>query len=266
MYEPDYYASTYEREGTEVFLTSGGERFAIHQEWADDFDDYGVVQDLFPLDGSRWHHIVAQSPLAPTVADYTALSRCIIGGTCDFRDNRINLVTTAGADGQSLEFVAVAATADVNPSKMSIGNLRMCFAKGEDVWLSLRVRTSGGLPGTLVDLESTFLYGSGGPRIVIFGGSLAVQLKFADKPIYAQETPRPWPADQWVAVKLHLRPDEAETGLIQLWQDDELVIDTTGRTLPLADIVLDSLEVGISATQVPSRVEVDDLRVSRSPL
>lgn len=262
LYALDYFDAMYQRVDGELFGISGEDLFPILYDWEDDFSAYGSVAELFPADASGWHHMTAQSPAFPTVEDYNALFECFVAGRCDFVDNRLDLLPRA----PGLRFEAVGATQDVDPSKMSIANRLVCFAKGEDVWVTFNARTGDSLPTTILDLESQNLYQSGGPRVVIFDGSLAVQLKFADSPVFAQPEPIPWPANEWVEVTLHLTLDEGEDGAIQLWQDDALVVDTHGRTLPLADIVLNQLEIGISATSDASELEIADLRLSSTPL
>ena len=266
LYDPDYYAQLYARDGDGLWLLDGADRIAVLDEFADDFEAPATVRDLFPRDFSGWHHITAQSPAAPTIDEYNALADCVMSGSCDFIDNRIELTPLAASGEQALRFSALPATATVDPSKMSIGNELICFAKADSLWLSFRVFTEAGMPGTLADIESKALTGSGGPRLTLYGGSLGVELKFGDKPKYRQEAPRPWPIGVWVDVKLHLVLDDTDAGVIQLWQDGELVIDTHGRNLPLPDIVLNSLEIGISATIEGADLRIDDVRISREAL
>ena len=54
----------------------------------------------------------------------------------------------------------------------------------------------------------------------------------------------------------------AEDGI----EDGALVTEGTGQTLPLADTIYNSLEVGISATGVASELFVDDIEVSDKAL
>ena len=48
-----------------------------------------------------------------------------------------------------------------------------------------------------------------------------------------------------------------------MWQDGRQVIDAAGRTLPLKDTILNSMEVGLSATQTDAVLYVDDVRIER---
>lgn len=65
----------------------------------------------------------------------------------------------------------------------------------------------------------------------------------------------------------HLSDDEQ--GVIQLWQDHKLLIDTRGVTLPLPRIIYSSLEIGISSHSYGDKeavLWVDDIEVSDQPL
>ena len=74
LYDPDYYAELYARDGDGLWLLDGADRIAVLDEFADDFEAPATVRDLFPRDFSGWHHITAQSPAAPTIDDYSALA------------------------------------------------------------------------------------------------------------------------------------------------------------------------------------------------
>ena len=63
-------------------------------------------------------------------------------------------------------------------------------------------------------------------------------------------------------VKVHFLLDEKD-GKLEFWIDDELVVKGTGQTLPLADTVYDSLELGISATNEATILFLDDIQVSK---
>jgi hypothetical protein len=63
-------------------------------------------------------------------------------------------------------------------------------------------------------------------------------------------------------VKIHLKFSAANNGIVQLWQNGNLIIDKSGITLPLSNSIQNSLEVGISATSNNSILWVDDIRIS----
>ena len=60
---------------------------------------------------------------------------------------------------------------------------------------------------------------------------------------------------------IYLHPDD---GHVQIWQDDQLVVDGRGPTLPFRGAVYDSLEIGISAHSFGDQTAtlfVDDVSV-----
>jgi len=69
------------------------------------------------------------------------------------------------------------------------------------------------------------------------------------------------PRRQWVNIQVHFLLDE-KNEQFRLWIDSELVIDDRGQTLPLANTILDSVEVGISAKQEECVFYLDDMKVS----
>ena len=77
---------------------------------------------------------------------------------------------------------------------------------------------------------------------------LWVELKFLGKPKWQQDsgTKVKFPTGKWVKVQWNIVLSET-SGSFELWQDDKLILEGKGRTLPLADIVYNNLEVGISA-------------------
>jgi hypothetical protein len=73
------------------------------------------------------------------------------------------------------------------------------------------------------------------------------------------------PIDEWVFIKAHFVLGEKD-GQVELWVNNELVVEGRGKTLPLNDTVLNSFELGISTTQEKTVLYVDDVRVSENPL
>jgi hypothetical protein len=73
---------------------------------------------------------------------------------------------------------------------------------------------------------------------------------------------------QWVKVTVHFRLSHREDGIVQLWQDDQLVVDSACVTLPWSEAVYSSLEVGISAHSYGTEVcklWIDDIMVADHP-
>jgi len=152
-------------------------------------------------------------------------------------------------------------------AKASLETELLHFTKGDDVWFSGWFLIRAGHPLTLMDLESTWIAEGPGPRLIIEHGCLAVELKWADKPLYRQPESRrlPVPRGKWFRLRVHYVLSEAEDGVIEVWQDDQRIISAAGRNLPLADAILNRLEIGITATQEQATVLVDDLEIGAKP-
>jgi hypothetical protein len=172
-------------------------------------------------------------------------------GESDFLDNRIEPSTEqAHAGRQSLKALAVAPDGGTCCTKASLSTLLMHFTKGDHVWFSAwyYIEEAGEFI-TIMDLESSFVRGYPGMRIRLHEGHLEVELaKWVPNDVYRQPQGEEvlFPTGRWVQVRAHLLLSENEDGIIQLWQDEALVIDRRGQTLPFAEAVYDSLEVGLS--------------------
>jgi hypothetical protein len=148
-------------------------------------------------------------------------------------------------------------------SKASLDTELLHFKRGDRVHYSAWYRLDRELEwATLMDLETTWIKGHPGPRIAISGGALQVELKWADKPRWKQAKPIKLPVNQWVHVETEYLLDNHD-GRVRVWQDGKLLIDGTGQTLPLEDSILNSMEVGLSATQTDAVVCVDDVEIKR---
>ena len=87
------------------------------------------------------------------------------------------------------------------------------YAKGDDVWFSGWSFLAEGRPTTLMDLESTWLKGHPGMRILLGDdGHAVLELKWLTKPVYRQlpAVRRPVPTGQWVHLKAHFRLSEQD--------------------------------------------------------
>ena len=157
-------------------------------------------------------------------------------------------------------------------AKASLSTELLYFVKGDDVWFSgWYFIPEGGMPFTLMDLESTWIKEHPGMRIMIEDGAAMFELKWATKPKYRQpEANRVRiPVGRWVHLKARLHLSESADGQVQLWQDERKLIDEQGQTLPLAGAIYDSLEIGISAHSFgpnPATVYVDDVAISDQPI
>lgn len=289
-YDVDVYEKYYTNEGEAIYVGSPDDlatRVRTRNEFRNDFESYKTVRDLIVTsnnmagkdvvtDGiktydpdtlpTRWTSMALQSPRFPKVKDYVTLRNQVLEDGRDFVDNRVEPSDERAHSGRrSVRFYSVARSRSMVTCKSSMSTETLHFRKGDHFWFSGWFYFEKGMPTTIMDLESTWLDKHSGIRILFSqNGNPTVELKAFEKPKWRNrdvEVAR----NQWVQVKVHFLLDEKD-GEIELWLDDQLVIDDTGQTLPLADTVLNSLEVGISATSEETTLFMDDLKVSKSTL
>lgn len=221
----------------------------------DGFEDATALADLCPRDASRWHGFQQEPKDRPDLRTVDLTTEHVHSG-------RQALKCSAGAKvGGSL------VKADVQ-----LGGLH--FTKGDEVWFSGWFFLEGGGDAKHVflwDLEASGKYGSPGRRVYLQEGEcLASDLKWWGAPTFrpAAGMRRPFPRDRWVRLKVYLLLSEGD-GVMRVWQDDELVLEGHGQTLPTAKAVYDRLQVGITAngnTESRHTLHVDDVVISNRPL
>ena len=263
LYDPDFRAKNYIRDGGRIFQIdpSSGERYAVTRQYRDGFEGADDVEAL--MDVNRWHRYNTDPKQA--------------GQPDNFYDqgNTVEIAHDIVKSGESsIRFHALPDARSA--SKAAIARNVMYFEKGDDFWFSgwFYVEDTPSIVDagafTLVDLESSFLRYDGMRVIFRRNDSLAYELKMP-KVQFEQERGRevPFPTDQWVNVKTHIHLDERD-GHVEIWQDGQQVLDRRGQTLPLADTIYNSLELGITVIASGSRYDkvlyVDDIRVSDAPL
>jgi hypothetical protein len=254
-----------------LFITTDdGSLFEVTNAFFDDVESYTVLQDAIATSTAdtnlHWNSFVLQSPLAPEVENYVDLRLCLMAGTCDFLDNRIDIVVDpTNASNHAFQFTAVAPTANMVTSKSSIQRTFNYFTKGMDLWYEAKYFIVSGMPFSLVDFENSYFDMSPGPRVVFSGNTLAIENKFGDKIMYYPASPPEVPVGEWFTVKVHLQFSDTNSGIIQLWQDGEVLLDINGINLPLFNSIQNSLEVGLSASSIGCVLLVDDVRLSPEP-
>jgi len=264
LYDPEFFAKNYEVEGTDVFRKDpdSGRLYPVSTSFREGFEGVDSTEALFALD--RWHQSTADPKRAGKDQDYYNLG------------NRISLSREVVHEGRTaLRLDAMPSSKTVSKASLSKGN--MYFKKGDNVgfsgWFYIEntpsVYDGGGV--TLFDLESTFLTGSPGMRVIFrINDSLAFELKFP-KTQFRQErgSEVPFPTGRWVKVETQMLLSD-ETGRVRIWQDGRLVLDQNGRTLPLADTIYDRFEVGLSGLTQGAKykkvVYLDDVAISNAPL
>lgn len=250
--------------------TDAGELYPVTNTLYDDVEAYDVFTDMMLTSitdtAKYWNSFTLQSPLAPTVEAYVALRACIMNNTCTFMDNRFDLVADPlNSTNQVLQCTAVPPSADMVTSKASIERSFNYFTEGDDLWYEARYYIASGMPYSLADFENRFFDQSPGPRIVIEGNKLAIENKFEEKLTYYPDAAPDIPVGEWFTVKVHFRFSTSETGLIELWQDNVLLMSVNGKNLPNGNSIQTSLEVGATATSDGCVLLIDDIKLSPIP-
>ena len=265
-FEPGFVAQNYITNTSGIFLKDGSELVPTKNSVIEDFEKSDFV-DLFVSDPSSpnlfWTGFTLQSPQAKTVSEYVALSKCILEGTCDFLDNTIKLVQDpTNSSNEVVEFSSVAPSADMVTSKCSITSGMNYFNKDADVWYEADYYIKSGMPYSIVDFETSYFDGSPGPRVVIRNSKLELENQFGAKLRFTPDTAPELPLEEWFTVKVHLKFNNTDQGILELWQDGVQIISTSGINLPTANALQNILEVGISASQEDTVVLMDNMRIS----
>lgn len=269
-FTPGFDTANYTRILSTDYLKTSQGLLPVRDRFLDPFQRYSGLADLFLRsvhDTDRfWNSLTLQGPASPTVPEYVALRKCLLDGTCAFRDNRVDLVADPlDASNRVARFTAVAPIGGMVTSKASIESSMAHFADGDDLWYRARYLFSDSLPYSIADFESQWFWEFPGPRIVFDQGALAIEGKFGAKQKFLQPNPVPVPRRQWVSVAVHFHFDPI-AGSIELWQDGVQVLSTVGPTLPLSFAIQTNLEVGITATDRASVVYMDDVQLSKQPI
>jgi hypothetical protein len=254
-----------------------GNRFATVQEINEGFealpDHENGLRGLIGIE-RKWSEFTLQSSRAPEVSDYVALRTRILKGDGRFLDARVEPSSEEAHSGlTSLRCFCPAKTQGMICSKASLGSGLVYFVASDDLWYEAwYLVRSDSFPFTLVDFEVSHVKSSPGIRLMLFGEGeveVGMELKSIEKRTYRQpEHSRvAFPKNRWVKITCHIRLDD-ENGIVQVSQDDQIVVEATGPTLPFSKAIVNSLEVGISAhtrDDQPSLLFVDDLRLSNRP-
>jgi hypothetical protein len=266
IYDPDFYARNYQRDGGVVYrVVDDQHRYPVLSGIDESFEGASTLTDLIGPT-RQWHSILLQSPRAPSVASYVKLRERILTGGGNFLDNRLE-VSTARAHGGSRSLRAYAVPPDSGSyvSKASLECELAYFVKGDNFWFSGWFNVAQGRPVGILDLETSFMSEYPGLRILLDEQlHPRVELKWADKPTYASTAGTALPAGKWVHVRLHAFLSDGPDGQVEMWIDDRQVVNTHGQTMPLADAVYDRVEIGITAnTGSAAEVFVDDIKVGK---
>jgi Polysaccharide lyase len=275
VFFPKEMQAAYVVEAGKTFRVSDedGKRYATVTELVAGFEDVPTgVAGIRRLIGAEhgWSSLTLQSPQTPDVPDYVDLRNKILKGETDFQDALVAPDTEHAFRGKSaLKCSVPAPSGGMICSKASISSPLVYFRKGDHFWFRGHFFAAGARPSGIMDLECEFIKMHSGIRLFIDeSGRLLVELKALDKPKYQQDakTSIPFPMDQWVEVTAHFSLSDKPDGIIQVWQDSKLIIDTQGVTLPFAAAIYNSLEVGITAHSYGTQsatLWIDDIKTSK---
>ena len=235
----------------------------------DNFESIYTFLDLFITSPSaashHWTDFILQSPANPTIEEYVDLRKCILAGNCDFEDNRIDLKTDIlNNSGNCIKFTAIEPTPNMITSKSSLSNSLMFADKNDEIMVEADFYIESGFPFSIVDFENKWFEGHPGIRLVFDdNNNIAVELKYGLKPWYRQKTGSElsFPSEQWVNIKWQFDLSETDNGTIKVWQDNVLIIDETGKTLPTSNSIQSNIELGITATDQHTIMYVDNFKI-----
>jgi len=245
-----------EETGEYVELQAGDKTGRLYKEFAFDFNE-PVFTNWFYDRG--WNAMTLLSPAKQTVEEYVALGQSIINDGGSFVDNSVSAFQGAA------RFEAFAPVDGMVTSKVDLLNTGMWFISGDDLWFRARFLLEQGVPYSLVDFEDNSVRQNPGIRIVIDDDRfIGIELKSGRKPRLRQ-TEYEIPTGRWFTLTLHLVLDSG-AGKVRIWQDDILILDGEMKTLPNSESLLNSIEIGITATDQATVLLLDDVVLSHRPL
>lgn len=265
-FDPDFESANYTANASGIFINDGSQLVSVRNNFFENFEKPEFF-DLYVSDISSdnlfWTSFTLQSPETKTVAEYVALSKCILDKTCDFLDNQITIIEDpTDASNKVIEFNCVGPTEEMVTSKCSITSVLNYFKNENEVWYEADYFIKSGMPYSIVDFETSYFEGSPGPRVVIRNNKLEFENKFGAKLRFESNTSTEIPIEKWFTVKVHLNFSNTNTGVLELWQDGVQMISASGINLPTSNAIQNVLEVGISATQENTILLMDNLRIS----
>lgn len=227
-------------------------------EFRDGFENADTLADLLPRDGTRWHGVQCES------AAWGGRNAVAVTSTQVYAGNRALKLVAGPYDG------ATASKADI-----VLGGLHV--VKGDSLWFTGSYYLDGDAADVanlfLWDLETSRKAGSPGRRLYLQPGArLASDL---GKWHSGRKFRQPWgagvpfPTGRWVRLRVFLFLSNRRDGRMRVWQDDQLVLDAQGQTLPTAKTVYDRLQVGITANGCANHARtlyIDDIALSNRPL
>ena len=242
------------------------ELFQCATSFADDFEDScltnesekTICRNKITFSPDRWHSIVnlaegGERPGSP--------------------DNKIEISSERAHSGS----FSLKTYTTQNPSsleRVSLQREALFFPPGSDFWYSAWYYISGAQ-----DIENLFIFDVGSiqlyrqERRLLFGGRdgnnyLILEGKALTGPDYYQlSPPTPFPRDQWVHVKVHLKLSSGADGVSEVWQDGKKIIDEKGQNMPRGTFY-DVVEIGQTANTTHKKLTlfIDDIVIANKEI
>ena len=251
IYDIDYIEKNYFTSNGIIYQNFSGVSYPTKNSFSEDFEGNSSIWDFFGIDDG-WHTTNADPAQSGPGYYYNVGSRINIS----------NSIVHSG----SQSFYSYA---PIN-AKAGIRRGLFYYSEGNEIWFSgwfyvPNVDLSGGF--TLLDIESDWLYNSPGMRLIFDNNKIVYELKWLENIVYRQNsTGTAFPMERWVNLRGYINLSSNITGKAKLWQDDVLVVNSTGQTLPLSDTVYTSVEIGVTMSGTTATaaktVYVDDFVIS----
>jgi len=247
LYDPLHVRNSYVHKNGKTYRVhpNDGKLYETQTLISDDFEAAALPDLVGP--GLEWTGFTLQSPAAPTVSDYVALRRQVLAGAPCI-DNCLRTFAFAHSGAQALEAIAYPPGGGTSVSKSAIENGLLYAGQGDTITFSGWFYLSEGRPVSLVDFEASYIEQGPGVRVMVDGrGRPWVELKWGSKPGWHPATDISLPQKEWFKLAMEVDLHRYD-GHVRLFLNDRIIVTGHGQTLPLADAIIDRVEVGITAT------------------
>lgn len=226
--------------------------YEVFTNYSDLFDTYSSFADF--INTGNWSGAQLLSPLVPTQEEVNDLIDCLVAGTCNFKDNYIIPYTDGG--GNTLKCYCEPGNT-TNTWKAALIKNRFYFKKGDVIsfLLQVRVNPSNTINGgfTIFDIGSSWAYQGTKLRLIFRNDKLAVELRWLNNEDYLQSgSGTDFPINEWVDIDGKFTLSDEDDGRVEIWQNNNKIIDVNKRTMGWSGFIYNVLECGITANATTS--------------
>ncbi len=238
----------------------------IEGTFTDGFELAQSIEDLLAPDGSRWTH-VQRTPAS----------------------NRVEITTERSRSGQRSVRMVAGAYDGETASKADLELERLELREGDRVWVEFWTWMAESAetrnvfvwdleaPQTCTDGDACPAEGTGsvcpapGRRLYLSGSDGRAFTSDLGKWCRGATFRAPastFETERWVRIRIDIELQSTANGRLQVYQNDALVLDETGVTLPRADAVYTRMQIGITAngsTTASNELFLDDVSVWTEP-